>query len=93
MPDPDLVSGPSAAPVGVIERAIGSVEIDAFVARPALLTRAQQAVTRTQTRQQWLQGVCCEQILAIDALLKRPRFDQRGRCDIEAPQEVEIHRA
>src|SRR5687767_10633314 len=36
MPDPDLVSGSSAAPVGVIERAIGGVEINALVARPAL---------------------------------------------------------
>src|SRR5688572_4719596 len=38
MTDPDLVTGPPVAPVGVIERAIGCVEIDAFVARPSMFT-------------------------------------------------------
>ena len=48
MTNSHLVSGPAAAPMRVIQLSIESVEIDAFVARPDLLTSAEDAIACTQ---------------------------------------------
>lgn len=89
MANSHLVSWPAAAAMRVKKLSIESVKIDAFIARPDLLTSAEKAVAWTQPRQQRLQIVYAEQILAIDTLLKGAVLDERGRRHVEVAQDFE----
>ena len=89
MTNSHFVSGPSAASMRVIKLSIESVKIHAFITCPDLPPGVEKAIAWTQRRQQRLQVVCAQQILAIDSLLKGARLDEHGRRHIEVAQDFE----